>query len=214
MAVPTDLPYCLMYPNIYSTTVPNEDRHHFNIQGGPTGLRTHACICHTLLWHADLSEAHRLKYHGSHLVITQGVQYSCLLPKITMLRNHQAPLVDLHIGDPFPLVPVGDFQLEDTIFPGTPGDSLLYNSEDLTKLRRLRFQVATHRMEQTPTIECKEEKSQSSCGPGEMPSSTSKNGEPSTSRGPLTKDEHQFSKQEVLALQQAFSTCQRTPWIL
>ena len=60
-------------------------------------------------------------------------------------------------GDPLPLVPVGDFQLEDTIFPGMPGDSLLYNSEDLAKLCRLRFQVTTHRMEQTATIECKEE---------------------------------------------------------
>ena len=38
-------------------------------------------------------------------------------------------------------------------------------------------------MEQTSAIECKEEKSQSSCSPGEMPSSTSKNGESSKSRG-------------------------------
>ena len=38
-------------------------------------------------------------------------------------------------------------------------------------------------MEQTSTVDHKEEKSQSSHGPGEMPSSTSKNGEPSKSRG-------------------------------
>ena len=120
---------------------------------------------------------------GSHLVISQGAQYSHLLPKITMPRNHQAPLIDLHSGEPFPLVLVGDFQLEDNIFPGMPGDSLLYNSDDLTKLHRLRFQVATHRMEQTSAIEHKEEKSQSSCGSGEMPSSTSKNRQPSKSRG-------------------------------
>ena len=74
MAVPTDLPYSLVYPNIYSPTVPHEDKHHFNIQGGPPGLHTHACICHTLLQHADLSEAHRWKYHGSHLVIPWGMQ--------------------------------------------------------------------------------------------------------------------------------------------
>ena len=61
MAVPTDLPYCLMYPNIYSTTVPHEDRHYFNVQGSPSRLRTHACICCALLQHADLSEAHRQK---------------------------------------------------------------------------------------------------------------------------------------------------------
>ena len=183
MAVPTDPPYCLVYHNIYSTTVPNKDRHHFNVQGGPVGLRTCACICCTLLQHADLSEAHRWKYHRSCLVITWGVQYRCLLPKITMLHNHWVPLIDLHMGDPFPLVLVGDFQLEDTIFPRMPGDSLLYNSEDLAKLCRLRFQVMTHQTEQTSTIECKEEKSQSSHGPEEIPSSTSKNGEPSKSRG-------------------------------
>ena len=124
-------------------------------------------------------------------MIPWGVQYSCLLPKITMLHNHWVLLVDLHMGDPFPLVPVGDFQLEDTIFPGTPGDSLLYNSEDLAKLCRLRFQVATHRTEQTPIIECREEKSQSSCSPGKMPSSTSENGEPSKSRGNPLKPPHQ-----------------------
>ena len=48
MAMPTYLPYCLMYPNIYSTTVPNKDRHHFNVQGGPPWLCTHACICHAV----------------------------------------------------------------------------------------------------------------------------------------------------------------------
>ena len=159
----------------------------------------------------DLSEAHRQKYHGSHLVIPQGVQYTCLLPEITMPCNHWAPLADLHTGDPFPLVLVGDFQLEDNIFPRMPGDSLLYNSEDLTKLCRLRFQVTTHQMKQTSAIECKEEKSQSSHSPGEMPSSTSKNGEPSKSRGkspwtPSPKTTNRLAEQEVLVLQQAFST--------
>ena len=55
MAVPTDPPYCLMYPNIYSNEVPPEDKNHFNIVGGPPRLCTHACICHALLQHADLS---------------------------------------------------------------------------------------------------------------------------------------------------------------
>ena len=183
MAVPTDLLYCLVYPNIYFTTVPHEDRHHFNVQGGPPRLCTRACICCTLLQHANLSEAHRQKYHRSHLVISQGVQYSHLLPEITMLHNHRVPLVDLHMGEPFPLVPVGDFQLEDNIFPRILGDSLLYSSDDLTKLCRMRFQVTTHHTEQTSAVEPKEEKSQSSHGSGEMPSSTSKNGEPSKSRG-------------------------------
>ena len=49
MAVHTDLPYCLVYPNIYNNEIPPEDKNHFNVEGGPPGLCTHACICHTLL---------------------------------------------------------------------------------------------------------------------------------------------------------------------
>ena len=82
MAVPTDPPYCLVYPNIYSNKVPPEDKNHFNIKGGPPGLCSHTCICHTLLEHADLSEAHRQKYHGSCLAIPPGAQYNHLLPEI------------------------------------------------------------------------------------------------------------------------------------
>ena len=69
MAVPTEPPYCLVYPNIYTTSVPAVDRNHFNVQGGPPRLHTHFCICCALLQHADLSEAHRQKYHGSHMVV-------------------------------------------------------------------------------------------------------------------------------------------------
>ena len=54
---------------------------------------------------------------------------------------HWVPLIDLHSGEPFPMVPVGDFQLVDKIFPGTPRDSLLFNSDDLTKLQKMRFQT-------------------------------------------------------------------------
>ena len=156
MAVPTEPPYCLVYPNIYAVSIPPEDRNHFNIQGGSPGLHTHVCICHTLLQHADLSKAHRWKYHGSHVVIPRGVQYNHLLPEIIMPCNHRVLIIDLHMREPFPMVPVGDFQLVNKIFPGMPGDSLLYNSDDLTKLWRMKFQVAMHWTEESPTTESKE----------------------------------------------------------
>ena len=92
MAVPTNPPYCLHHCSLQG---------HFNIQGSPPGLHTHACICHALLQHADLSEAHRQKYHRSHLVITQEAQYNHLLPKITMPHNHRVSLRPSH-GAPFP----------------------------------------------------------------------------------------------------------------
>ena len=134
VALPMDPPYCLMYPNIYSSTIPKKDRHHLNIGGSPPGVCTCMCICCTLLQHADMSTDHRQQHHRSHLVIPQGAQYDHLLPEIIMPCNHWALLVDLSMGGPFPLVPGGDFQLEDNIFPGTPGDSLLYTNEELTKL--------------------------------------------------------------------------------
>ena len=81
MAVPTEPPYCLVYPNIYTASVPPKDRNHFNVQGGLSRLCTHVCICHTLLQHADLSKAHKQKY--------------------------QALLIDLHMGELFPMVLVG-----------------------------------------------------------------------------------------------------------
>ena len=107
MAVPTDPPYCLMYPNIYSNEVPPEDKSHFNVKGGPPRLCTCTCIGHTLLQHADLSKAHRWKCHGSHLIIPWGAQYSHLLSEITMPCNHQTLLIDLHSGEPFSYGPSG-----------------------------------------------------------------------------------------------------------
>ena len=65
MALPTDLPYCLMYPNIYSSTL-HEDRHHLNIGGGPPGVGTCRCMCHALLQQTNLSVYHRQQHHGSH----------------------------------------------------------------------------------------------------------------------------------------------------
>ena len=134
MAVPTDPPYCLVYPNTYNNEVALENQNHFNTMGGAPRLCTGFCICHTLLQHVDLTKAHRQKYNGSHLIVPRGTQYKTLLPEITMPHNHQGPLLDLHSGKPFPMVPVGDFSLVDKIFPGMPGDNLLFKGDELTKL--------------------------------------------------------------------------------
>ena len=134
MVIPTDPPYCLMYPNTYSDEVALGNQNHFNTVGGPPGLHTSSCICHALLQHADLTKAHKQKYNGSCLIVPQGAQYKTLLPKITMLCNHWVLLLDLHSRKPFPMVPVEDFNLKDKIFPGMPGDSLLFNGDELMKL--------------------------------------------------------------------------------
>ena len=181
MAIPTDSPYYLMYPNTYSDEVALENQNHFNIVGAPPGLCTSSCICCTLLQHVDWTEAHRQKYNGSHLTVPWGTQYKTLLPKITMPCNHWVLLLDLHSGKPFPMVPVGDFDLKDKIFPGMPGDSLLFSGDELVKLQRKRYQIPTYREEKTPDSSSQKEKLLSSCGSGNVPSSTSKEGESSKS---------------------------------
>ena len=129
----------------------------------------------------DITEAHRQKYNGSCLIIPRGTQYKSLLPKITMPCNHRGPLLDLHSGKPFPMVPVGDFNLKDKIFPGTPGDSLLFNSDELVELQRKRYQILTYREEKPPDSSSRKEKQSSSHSSGDAPSSTSKEGESSKS---------------------------------
>ena len=183
MATPTDLPYCLVYPNIYSSEVALQNQNDFNTTDGPPRLHTSSCICHALLQHVDLTKAHRQKYNGSHLIVTQGTQYKTLHPEITMPHNHWGLLLDLHSGKPFPMVLVRDFSLEDKIFPGMPGDSLLFNGDKLAKLQKKRCHVPTYREEKLPSSSSRKEKPLPSCASGDMPSSTSKEGEPPKSSG-------------------------------
>ena len=183
MAVPTDPPYCLMYPNTYSDEAVLENQNHFNTTGGPPRLCTSSCIYHTLLQHVDLTKANRQKYNRSHLIVPWGAQYKTLLPEITMLHNHLVPLLDLDSRKPFLMVPVGDFNLKDKIFPGIPADSLLFNGDELAKLQRKRYQISTYREEKMPDSSSQKEKLLSSHSLGDMPSSTSKKGESSKSSG-------------------------------
>ena len=98
-----------------------------------------------------------------------------------MLHNQCSLLLDLHSRKPFPMVHVGDFNLKDKIFPGTPGDNLLFNGDELLKLQRKRYQISTYREEKMPDSSSQKEKPSSSHGLGDMPSSTSKKGESSKS---------------------------------
>ena len=143
MAIPTDPPYCLVYPTIYSNDVAHKNQNHFNTTAAPPGLHTHGCICCALLQHADLMEAHKWKYNGIHLIVPHGAQYKTLFSKITMLHNHQGPLISHSSRKPYPMVPIGDFSLVDKIFPGSPAGSLLFNGEEFARLKRKGYQVFT-----------------------------------------------------------------------
>ena len=86
VAIPTDPPYCLVYPIVYDKNV--EDKSHFNTSASPSGMHTHVCMCHALLQHVDMVPLHQRTFQGSHLIILHSAQYRTLFPEIIALCNH------------------------------------------------------------------------------------------------------------------------------
>ena len=83
----------------------------------------------------------------------EAAQYWNLFPEITTPHHHQGPLIDPNTREPYVMVMVGDFWLEDTFFPGSPRDSLLINEDDLARLKRRVLHISIYREEkpQHPT---------------------------------------------------------------
>ena len=138
MSVPTDPPYCLVYPTSYARDM---DPDHFNTCNNLAGTHLCHCICH------DDPDQCR-KYSGSCLILHHGAQYNDrLFPAILKPWNHQEPLTDSSTKEPFPMELVGDFQVADLIFKGCYGDSLLYSDVDLHWLRQRGIHLPTYRGE-------------------------------------------------------------------
>ena len=93
-----------------------------------------------------------------------------------MPHNHWGPLINHSSGKLYPMVMVGDFSLVDKIFPGSPEDSLLFNGEELAKLKRKGYQV--FKEEKPYPSSPRREKQLSSCALGDVLSSSSREGEP------------------------------------
>ena len=130
MSVPTDPPYCLVYPTSYVKGIkPN----HFDTRNSPAGMCLHHCVCCTTLQFSNDDPKLRTQYVGSRLILPRGVQYNDRpYPSILELRNHHALLIDPAMGEPCPPKVVGDFKATDPIFKGCYRDSLLYSEADLT----------------------------------------------------------------------------------
>ena len=129
MSVPTDPPYCLVYPTTY---VKGTEPDHFNTWNSPTGTRLHCYVCQATLQFSNMDPQQRTKYAGSCLIIPHGAQYNDhLYPAILELRNHRGPLIDPITGEPCPMEVVGDFRAMDPIFKGSYRDSFLYSEDDL-----------------------------------------------------------------------------------
>ena len=100
MAIPTNPPYCLVYPTVYNDDM--EDQNYFNTAASLSGMHTHACMCHTLLQHTDKDLVCQRTCEGSCLIIPHGAQYRTLFPEIIAPCNHWGPLIDHNTGEPYP----------------------------------------------------------------------------------------------------------------
>ena len=133
MSIPTDPPYCLVYPTSY---VKDVDLDHFDTCNNRVGTRLHRCICHATLQFNNNEPEECTNYAGSCLILPHGAQYNDqLFLAILELQNYRGPLIDSVMGEPYPMEMVGDFRAVDPIFKGCYGDSLLYSDADLHWLR-------------------------------------------------------------------------------
>ena len=106
MAIPTDPPYCLVYPTCYVRDV-NPD--HFDTHNNPAGMCLHHCVCHATLQFSNDEPKEHTNYAGGHLILPPRAQYNDqLFPAILEPRNHRGPLIDSMMGEPYPMEMVGD----------------------------------------------------------------------------------------------------------
>ena len=142
MALPTEPPYCLVYPTVSDVNAVYKTN--FNTVGSQSGMHTEACMCFSLLHLMDTDPANRKKFKVSQLLVSHGMQYKTLFPIIVEPHNHCGPLMDLNTREPYPMEAVGNFCLEDAFFPGWPGDSLVFHNSELTKLVELGHCIPTY----------------------------------------------------------------------
>ena len=134
MSIPTDQPYCLVYPTSY---VRDAEPDHFDTCNNPAGMRLCHCVCRATLQFNNNKPKECTNYAGSCLILPRGAQYNdWLFPATLELWNHCSLLIDSTMREPYPMEMVGDIQAVDPIFKGCYGDSLLYFDVDLCWLRQ------------------------------------------------------------------------------
>ena len=145
MSIPTDMPYCLVYPMSYVRDV---ELDHFDTHNNLARIHLGHCICCTTLQHMNDDPSQQREYAGSHLILPNRAQYKeRLFPEILKPWNHWAPLTDFVTKEPFPMELVGDFRSTDPIFKGCYGDLILYSDTDLGQLRQLGIHLPPYQSE-------------------------------------------------------------------
>ena len=99
MSIPTDLPYCLVYPTSYIRDV---DLDHFDTHNNLAGMRLCHCVCCTTLQFNNDKPKEHTNYTGSHLILPRGAQYNDqLFPTNLEPLNHRGPLIDSMMREPY-----------------------------------------------------------------------------------------------------------------
>ena len=123
MSIPTDPPYCLVYPTSYVRDV-NPD--HFDTHNNPVGMCLRCCVCHATLQFNNDKPKECTNYARSCLILPHGAQYNNqLFPMILKPRNHWGLLIDSVTKEPYLMELVGDFWVADLIFKGCYRDSCI-----------------------------------------------------------------------------------------
>ena len=129
-AVPTDPPYCLVYPMEFIDGTPAAAKDHCHPENTCHALCTRQCVCCHTLQYANMSPDDQMEYTSSQLLIPHRVQYSeDGIPQLVKPRNHRGPFLDSNNGKPYPMHNVRNFSLDNVLFPGVPGDSFLYDGD-------------------------------------------------------------------------------------
>ena len=135
MAVPTNPPYCLVYPTEFADGTPAVARDHRHPKNTLHALCTKWCMCCHTLQYANLLSDDQMEYIGSQLLIPCRAQYpEDGIPQLVKPHNHRGPLLDSNNGKPYPMHNIGNFSLDDVLFPSVPGDSFLYDGDVHDKL--------------------------------------------------------------------------------
>ena len=127
MAPSMEPPYCLVYPIRFFNDTPADLRNQLHTDLFPPSLRCQECVCHWLIQWANLHEKWETIMGGSHFLLPRGAQYDDNpLPRLIRPWNHRSLFVDLITAQPYPLVEVGSFTMQDSLLPGTVGGSYIY----------------------------------------------------------------------------------------
>ena len=127
MAPPMEPPYCLVYPIHFFNDTPTDLRNQLHTDLFPPSLHCQECVCRWQIQRANLHEKWETIMGSSHFLLPHGAQYDeNPLPQLIRPQNHRSLLMDPITAQPYPLVEVGSFTMQDPLFPSIAGDSYVY----------------------------------------------------------------------------------------